>query len=358
MTNQPIPSSVADITPGWLTAALGQRQPGAVTRVDILERHEVTNAHARLAITYRDAGSGPATAFCKLPPGNADHRRAVGAHAMGVREASFYATLAPQLRLRSPEAYVAQHDAGGFVLLLDDLKEAGCRISDGTWGIPPDAAATAMEDLASLHVPFADEAYRNAHAPWVRVSQPTLEYGRIHLEGALRDHRDRLSPAYVDIAELYLTQHERIQAVWHEGPHTVIHGDPHIGNLYLDPRSTGRVGFLDWGIINLNTPMRDVSYFLTMAMSVADRRAHERDLIRLYLQARRAAGLDDLSPDAAWLAHRVHASYTVPASCAAANYNERDSGRRQVFAQAFLDRSMAALDDLEARAALHEVGGL
>jgi hypothetical protein len=355
-----IPHGIADVTPEWLTQALAR--PGAVVeKVEVIESHEVTNAHARIGLSYAE-GDGPTSLFCKLPPTNADHHRAVGALAMGTKEALFYGQLAPTLRVLSPHAVATAHDDERFVLLLDDLVPAQCQVSDGTWGIPPDAAAVALEDLASLHVPFADPAYRAAHAPWVTVSRPTQEYGRIHLEGALRDHRDRLSPAYAEIAQLYLTQHDQLQEAWHLGPHTVIHGDPHIGNLYLDPRARSggleaRVGFLDWGIINLNTPMRDVGYFLTMALSIDDRRRHERDLLRHYVDVRRASGLDDISYDDAWLAHRVHASYTVPASCAAANYSGT-SERRRIFAKAFVERAVAALDDLEARAALRDVVGV
>jgi hypothetical protein len=356
MTTGPLPTRAEEITPAWLTAALRERRPGVeVTHVEVLDRREVTNAHARLAVTYGTSVTGPPTVFCKLPPTDADHRRSVGAYAMGVREARFYATLAPQLGMLSPQPHLAAYDDHGFVLLLDDLVAAGCRVSDGTWGIPPDAAARALEDLAGLHVPFADAAYRRAYAPWVAVSKPSLGYGQVHLEGALRDHRERLSDSYAEVARIYLTQHDQLQALWHQGPPTVIHGDPHIGNLYLDPRAEGRVGFLDWGIINLNTPMRDVSYFLTTAMSVENRRAHERDLIRLYLDVRAAAGLDDLSFADAWHAHRIHAAYTVPASCAAANYSGQNEARG-IFAAAFTARAVAALDDLEALAALQVAG--
>jgi hypothetical protein len=351
-----LPTRAEDITAMWLSAALAGPYPGVdVTRVEILDRREVTNAHARLAITYGTSAAGPPTVFCKLPPTNADHRRAVGAYAMGVREAQFYATLAPQLGIVSPHAHFAAYDDRGFVLLLDDLVTAGCRVSDGTWGIPPDDAASALEDLAGLHVPFADSGYRRAHAPWATVSKPTADYGRIHLQGALRDHRERLSDSYAEVARLYLTQHDQLQALWHEGPHTVIHGDPHIGNLYLDPRHAGRVGFLDWGILNVNTPMRDVSYFLTMAMSIEDRQAHERELIRLYVDVRAASGLHDISFADAWHAHRIHSAYTVPASCAAANYSGTNEAR-SIFAAAFTARAVAALDDLDAVAALRAAG--
>ncbi len=358
---RPLPRTVDELDAEWLTAELQATCPGVrVQTVRVLERHEVTNAHARLALEYAEPGAGPATVFCKLPPTDADHRQAVGAYAMGVKEARFYAELAPHVPVPAPRSYAARYDDERFVLLLEDLTAADCAVSDGTWGVPPDAAAAALEDLAALHVRFADPAYRAAHAPWVTVSRPTLAYGRNHLEGALRDHRDRLSDAYAEIAAIYLDHHDALQTAWHEGPQTVIHGDPHIGNLYLDPRAPGgspRVGFLDWGIVNVNTPMRDVGYFLTMSLSVDDRRTHERDLLRHYLEVRRASGLDDLSDDAAWQAHRLHAAYTVPASCAAANYSG-SSERRRVFAGAFVERAVAALDDLEARAAVRAATGL
>ena len=153
-----------------------------------------------------------------------------------------------------------------------------------------------------------------------------LRYGIDH-------HRERLTDAFVEIAELYLDHHDELQRLWHEGPHTIIHGDAHIGNLFLDH---GRVGFLDWGIVNVNTPMRDVSYLMTMAMGIEDRRAHERDLLRFYLDLRQAAGVSEITFDDAWRAHRIHAAYNVTASCQVVTFPDGMSERRRVFADAFL----------------------
>ena len=327
-----------------------------VAGVEVIERHELTNAHARIRLEYAGASSAPPTMFCKLPPTAPARRETIIATGMGHREVLFYANLAPKLSLRVPETYAAiTDDDGDFALLLEDLTATDCEVSDGTWAIAPDAAAGALEDLAEMHVRFEAPARCAAEAPWVAVSSPSNTYGSPMLQYGIDNHRDRLSDAFVAIAELYMTKHEQLQALWHAGPPTVIHGDPHIGNLFVDG---GRVGFLDWGIINLNTPMRDVSYFLTMGLQPADRRAHERDLLRHYLDVRRALGGADIGWDDAWLAHRVHAAYTVPASCQVVTFPADASPQRRVFADAFLARSLAALDDLEARAALREAGDL
>jgi hypothetical protein len=275
---------------------------------------------------------------------------------MGPNEVLFYQKLAEHVRMRVPDVYVARTRAkdGAFILLMEDLVEAGCGISDGTVGVRADPAAVALEDLAALHLRFEDPARRAAEAAWVKAPSHS-DYGQILLRQALAQHRDRLSANFIEIAELYIERGEALHDVWQRGPRTVIHGDAHIGNLFDD---AGRTGFLDWGIINLSTPLRDVSYFLTMALSIEDRRKHERELLAHYLAVRAASGHSPIGWDEAWRSHRLQAAYGVPACCQIVTFPEGVSERRRIFAQAFLARAEAALEDLEPRAALREFAGL
>lgn len=350
-----LPRTADDIDAAWLTEALQARHPGASVReVAVLERHEVTNSHARLAISYSDAAGAPPTMFCKLlpPPPRRDQ---IIQTTMGKREALFYSTLAHELRFRTPAVHVALlDDDGSFVLLLEDLVASQCAVSDGTWGIPVDSAARALEDLAELHVRYEDSSVRAAQVEWIPRPTTGSRYGADLLRYGLDHHRHRLSDDFAAISELYIDRMEDLSRLWREGPLTVIHGDPHIGNLFLDG---GRTGFLDWGIINVNTPMRDVSYFLNMAMDVAVRRAHQVELLRHYLDARRALGGAPIGFDDAWAAHRIHAAYCVPASCQVVTFPENASARRKVFADGFLARAEGALEDLEALAAIRAALG-
>jgi hypothetical protein len=352
------PMTADDIDAGWLTAALDQRHRGVqVATVEVRERHEVTNAHALLHVTYDEAAGAPPTLFCKLPPVD-DRRASIIATGMGQREALFYDSLAAHVSMRVPLAHVARQDddSGLFVMLLEDLVAAGCQVSDGTWGIGANLAAGALEDLADLHARFFDPARRAAEAAWVPVPRITdSTYGAVMLRYGMENHPDRLTTGFNEIAELYIDHCDALQAIWQEGPKTVIHGDPHIGNLFVDG---DRTGFLDWGIIRVSTPLRDVSYFMTMGMSIEDRRAHERDLLRHYLAALEAKGGPAISFDDAWMSHRLHAAYTVPASCQVVTFPENASPRRRLFADAFLARCLAAVEDLEARAALGQHAGI
>jgi hypothetical protein len=79
-------------------------------------------------------------------------------------------------------------------------------------------------------------------------------------------------------------------------------------------------------------------------------------LLRSYLQALAAAGGPRISFDEAWQAHRIHASYTVPASCQVVTFPANASPGRRVFADSFLARAQACLDDLDAVGALRDRG--
>jgi hypothetical protein len=328
-----------------------------VADVEVIDRHELTNAHALLRVRYAaDATEtgAPETMFCKLAPTD-ERRPAILATGMGEREARFYDSLAEAVPMRVLTVHAARQDdrTGLFVLLLEDLGASGCLVPDGTWGISADAAAVALEELAAFHARYFEPARRSAEVPWVPILGPGSRYGADMLRYGIDHHRDRLTDAFVAVAEAYIADQAALHALWHEGPATVIHGDPHLGNLFLDGP---RVGFLDWGIINVNTPLRDVSYFMTMAMQPEQRREAERDLLRTYLQALTGAGGPDISFAEAWQAHRIHAAYTVPASCQVVTFPENASPGRRVFADAFLHRAQACLDDLDAVGALRDRG--
>ncbi|MEM7409365.1 MAG: aminoglycoside phosphotransferase family protein [Myxococcota bacterium] len=351
-----IPDRAADIDAAWLGAALAERHPGVrVGAVEIVEQTDGTNAHARLRVRYDADAGAPERLFCKLLPQAPGWREPIAASGMGPREVRFYRQLAPELGMRVPTMHAALHreEDGAFLLLLEDILEAGCTISPGPPGVAPDAAAGALEDLAELHQRFEDRARRAREASWVEPPLYDPSYGGRMLDHALTHHRERLGAPFAAVAECYLAAAPRMHALWEEGPTTVIHGDTHIGNLFDD---AGRTGFLDWGILSTGPALRDVSYFLNMALSVEDRRTHERALLRHYLAVRRAAGGTPPSEDEAWALHRLHAAYCVVASCQIVMFPDNLSPARERFSEAFLARAQAAVDDLDAMAALRAAG--
>jgi hypothetical protein len=317
-----------------------------VVDVRIVDHAVATNQRVRIGVTYATTGAGPASLFAKLPPSDAAHREMIGASSMGEREAQFYADVAPVVDLRVPRAYFAgTDDGGGFALLLEDLAASGCSFSDGSWGVTADEAAGALEDLATFHGRFSEAAARAAVASWLDVPRVRrTEFVAQLLRTVLDEHRDVLTPAYAAAGELYVEHHERLDSLWHSGPQTYVHGDAHIGNVFLD---SGRVGFFDWGLSRVSTPLRDVSYFLTMTVDPEERRRSERELLALYLDRLRASGGPEIGYDEAWSDHRVQAGYTVVATFLGFMPSYASADGRGLGA-ALRQRSELALDDLDA----------
>jgi len=345
-------------TPEWLGEALSERFPGTrVADVELLRVDHGTNSHARLRVTYDGACELPERLFLKIPPVDPERREAINQTGMGRREALFYRTLADRVPMRVPRSYVARLDdaSGAFALVIEDLDATACSLPDVGRGIRPEQALAAMRDFAALHVRYDDLAVREDEAGWVERMPRGTDFGPTMLQYGLDHHRDKLSDAFAEVAEFYIEHQAVLEDLWEQEPETVLQGDSHVGNLFED---AGHIGFLDWGLIQLGSPMRDVGYFITMALSPENRRKHERALIERYLEARSQHGGSALSFEDAWRLYRIHAAYAVPAACPLVMFPEGLTPEAELLATSFLDRSQQVVADLDVRAMLRDVAGI
>ncbi|MBW2243975.1 MAG: phosphotransferase [Deltaproteobacteria bacterium] len=348
------PVSAEAISPEWLTDSLSPSFPGvAVSAIAITARSSGTNSNAKLAVEYQTQAGAPATLFAKMPPDDPTQRELVRRSGMARRETGFYRDLAHTIDLRVPRAYFSEYEeaSGDFLVLIEDLDAAGCSFPGPGDGFALSDAKQAMEDLAGLHLShFTDESLREKTA-WIGPPTRLKEYGVGMLEVALQHCRAALSDEFADLAQLYAEHHDAAHDVWEQGAWTIIHGDCHWGNLFLD---RGRIGFLDWGLMATMPGLRDVSFFLCLGLTVEGRRRHERGLIATYLECVKRGGGPEMSEDVAWEQHRLHAAYTVPASAPAAVYDlikDKSDFDPAVVAE-FMRRSTAAITDLHSLEAL------
>ncbi len=88
-------------------------------------------------------------------------------------------------------------------------------------------------------------------------------------------------------------------------PRAFCHGDAHLGNTYVT--AAGGAGFLDWGGVKAGHWAREVCYFLVGALGIDDRRDHDQEMLRGYLDALAGCGADPVPTwDEAWLTYRQH----------------------------------------------------
>lgn len=308
-----LPVEVEDLTTDWFSSVLGVD----VTSVEVLDRSSGTTGRARVVLTGERGV--PSTVFVKLPPFDERQRKFVTSVGMGVAEARFYRDLAVEVPVRVPRTWFADTDDGdGYVMVLEDLVASGCRFPR-----PDDAdiahrALDIVEQLAPMHATFWESSRfePGGDLEWLHVrGTATGAGGRRFLEQARDLLGDRMGPEFVRIADLCVARTEDISELLRPGTGTLVHGDSHLGNLFVDVDD--RTGFLDWAVLCRAPGMRDVSYVLCNSVPVEVRAANERALIARYGDLLAADGIE-LDPDVAWDQHRLYAVYAWIAAASTA----------------------------------------
>jgi hypothetical protein len=167
-----------------------------------------------------------------------------------------------------------------------------------------DQAADSLAELAKLHA-ATWEAPALATVGWLAPRLKThLEYRgvddiRMNFEGPIGAG----VPAGMRDAQLLADSYRALAGtVSGARPWSVIHGDPHVGNLFLG--TAGRSSLLDWQLTQRGPWYLDVGYHIASVLTVPDRRRAEQDLLRHYLGQFAAARVDVPSWDDAWRGFR------------------------------------------------------
>jgi aminoglycoside phosphotransferase (APT) family kinase protein len=272
-----------------------------------------------------------------------------------VSEAKLYAAVGDELPVRIPRVWHSAFDEGddSFVMVLEDLDAAGCRFASPDDDDVLDVAISLVDELAVLHA-----AYWGRDLPWLGrhalsagdgdEARQRMAAGAHIVESAVDQFADAMPPAFRELGELYVARYRDIGALWNEGERTLIHGDDHIGNLFVDD---GRAGFYDWAVASRSPGMRDVAYFLTNSLPTEIRRVEEGALLARYRGALARDGilLDDR------VAHDQYRLFTVYSWIAAATtaamgsrWQPAEVGRRAT------QRATRAIVDLDVLGLLHE----
>lgn len=217
----------------------------------------------------------------------------------GVPEAMFYRSLASATGIRTLEAVFADADAETQenVVVTQDVLGDGAVFLDSLSSYSVDQTAESLSQLAQLHASTWLEPVCES-SPWLatRLDSYTVQRGVAEIAQNFAGPIGAGVPAAVRDAQRLFDAHRALGvAATAATPWCVIHGDPHIGNVYLD--GAGRPSFLDWQLVQRGPWYLDVGYHLASSLTVADRRAHEIDLVGHYLDRLRSLGVEDAPED-------------------------------------------------------------
>lgn len=317
-----LPERPEAITPAWLSEALSTSLPGVeVAAITILDRHSGTTGRARLRLRFASGSAGPETIFVKLPPFSEDQRGMVAATDMGRREARFYAALAAETPVRVPRCYFAAWGEArtDYICVLEDLEAAGCRFPKSVPEHARERGGALIETLARLHAHFWEDARFGAELAWV----PPAMRGALGAQLVSQAHArfaGELPPVFAELCRLYVEHHERVCDLWDEGGSTLIHGDCHTGNQFLDG---DRVGLYDWAVLSRSPGIRDVAMFMANSCPPDVRRAEQDRWLRAYRQGLQGGGVDAPGLDVLGLRLRLAALYGWVAATATAAVGDR-----------------------------------
>lgn len=300
-----LPRSFNDVDAPLMTQLIGQRYPGVV--VNDMEVVELKNGHTtkvRVKLDLNAAGrdAGIPEQVC-IKANWSGSFAGVDIHAL---EAAFYHNVAGPFGIPAPICYFADWDAGEThqgIVMLEDLTLDGGRFGHSLDHIGVDGAATAMEAYARFHgASWRDP--RLATFDWLPVSMRTpvdndqlvIMWEYVERNLVKEEYRALLPPWLLDdpqrIHRVYagLAAYEQSMG----DPTCVVQGDSHQGNSFV--RASGQRIWYDWQLVRKGHPWRDLSYFLTGALTIAERRAEERRLLdhyREHLVATGAEGVPD-----------------------------------------------------------------
>ncbi len=298
----PIPGDLESITSGWLAEALN----APVTGHRVVDAHAGTTGRAVIEMQYGAATDLPDRLFVKLPPTDELQRAFVTSSGMGRREALFYGKLAAEVPVRVPRGYFSDCDDSGeqYIMLMEHLEDSGCSFQNASNHYSLDYVRSVLDAFAKLHARYWETPRFDDDLGWL---QPPMQHDiAVGLIGsALDQHAANMPAVFTAMGELYLEETDAVHRLWNFGPHTVIHGDVHDANLFLDG---GEPGFLDWALVGRGPAMRDVGYFLAGTLEAGDRWAL-RELLEYYRERLEFHGARAPSREDLWHQCQWHAAY-------------------------------------------------
>jgi hypothetical protein len=317
MTDMALPVTVEEVTGEWLTSALAFHATG----VEVISCSHVavlpgTSTKVRVALEYNDLGRKLALPSRMIVKGGfQDHSASM--KDMYRNEMRFYRDVLPFINMNAPKCFYAGADPDRWqaVVVMEDLKQREVRFCHAQQSQSYDEVARRLSAMARYHAQTWNSAEFavGGRFDWVgeRFSDWSLEYQKRYLEPEVWAHYVSL-PRGAAVSR-YLHDREWMVAALahiareHKGkPVCLIHGDTHLGNLYVE--ADGTPGFFDAQVSRAPWSL-EVAYHIGCALDIEDRRAWERSLLEHYLSQLAARGVDAPSFDEAWEDYRRDLAY-------------------------------------------------
>ena len=282
----PLIERPTDLTADRLTDIFG----GAAVRDFTVERigtGQMSECY-RVALTYADEKSGPASVVLKVAAADPSSRQTGLAMGLYEREVDFYTTIAPGLDGPIAPCYHAAYDpaTGAFDLVLGDAAPAV--VGDEISGATAEQARLALSQLALVHGPLLDDQTLAANDRFNRESPVNQALIATLYAGFIERYRDQIAEEHREVCERLVQTFDAYLAgeAERDGPRGLIHGDYRLDNmLFGQPGADRPLTVVDWQTVTWGPAFTDVAYFLGCALPIERRREHYDTLLAAYTEA-------------------------------------------------------------------------
>ncbi len=307
-----LPIAFDYITDVWLTDVLCHEASGAkVIGHELGNVDDGSTNRRKIALRYNEAGKAaglPERLFCKAAHGLAN--RVILSTGGAAAECGYYNLVRPHLDIESPVSYFATLDERTWnsMILLGDISDNVSEFCNKDTVMTRARAESQMRLLARLHGkcysdPALVPAVSTQFLTWPQYFEQTMLFGmKEGSEEGFRRAGDVLPPAlYARASEIWPATMKSV--AFHDTvPRTLAHHDVHLKNWYV--ASNGEMGLSDWACAVHAHWSRDFAYTIATALTIEDRRAWEKDLLRYYLDQLHKEGGPKVAFDEGWLHYR------------------------------------------------------
>jgi hypothetical protein len=307
-----LPRSYESITPEWLTAITCTKRRGAAVvgyQLDIPDNG--SSNRRKIHLEYNEPGreSGlPQALFCKATH-DLTSRILLGVSGTARSEVIFYNNIRPLLNIEAPKSLFARFDPESFnsIIVLPDLSGRVTEFCSHKTKMTRERAEGQIALLAEMH----GRCYHSPQLNSQLMSLPTWPefFGKMVALGIKEgSHKGFLAAKGIIPPRIY----RQLTEIWPAAvtsverharlPQTLVHGDVHLKNWYIT--RSGEMGLSDWQTASRGHWSRDVAHTISTALTVEERRAWEKELLRFYVDRMHAAGGPVVSFDEAWTHYR------------------------------------------------------
>ncbi len=301
-----LPMAFDLITTEWLTAVLCDKVAGSkVTQFTLGPSDEGTSSRRRILLQYNiDDPALPASVFCKATFTLAS-RCLLGMNGAIEGEVNFYNLIRPQLDIEAPTSVFANFNPNTLnsMVILNDMTDK-VEFCDHRTSLSETMAKEQLALLAKLHGSYyqseklkGELAYLNTWQDFFTITANEAGFGP-QADIGFREARDVIPERLFKQADKVWPATLQSVARHAQLPHTLVHSDVHLKNWYIT--ADRHMGLSDWQCMCVGHWGRDLAYVMSTGLTIADRRAWEKDLIRYYLAQLKANGGPDTPFDEAW----------------------------------------------------------